>query len=70
MPMQDSNSPQYHFQPRGTYDSSPISSQHLYSDSVLQQPDPASIIPVISEYFEWDLANLYNFTFSQDHDRV
>jgi hypothetical protein len=68
MMLQGINTPQFHLQPN-TFPtqefSMPTPSQ--LSDDTMRQPDPASIIPVVSEYFEWDLANLWSFDFTQGH---
>lgn len=64
---QDINVPQYPLQSSSfpAQDFSMSTSQ--VSDDIMRHPDAASIIPVVSEYFEWDLANLWSFDFTQGH---
>jgi hypothetical protein len=68
---QDINNPQYNLQPQAAYtgDTLPISGSSMYPSSNMQQTDP-SIVPVVSEYFEWDLANLWNFDIGQTQERM
>ena len=66
--LQDINTPQYPLQSSNFPTQGPSMSTSFYvSDDSTRPPDPASIIPVVSEYFEWDLANLWNFDFTNSH---
>lgn len=68
---QDINTPQYHLDPSNYFQSGipTMGTPSHLAGSTMQQPNPASIIPVVSEYFEWDLVNMWNCDFTQDATR-
>jgi hypothetical protein len=65
--VQDINNPQYSLQSPSTFagENLSIPTPNLYSENDMLPLDPSSIIPVVSEYFEWDLANLWSFDLTQ-----
>lgn len=66
------NNSHYNLQPQEVFAGGmlPVTGPSMYPNSNMQQTDPSAIIPVVSEYFEWDLANLWNFDVGPTQERM
>jgi hypothetical protein len=61
------NNQQYHLEPQNIFggDTLPMSNPSLFPNNGMSQPSLPPNPPLFSEYFEWDLANLWNLDVMQ-----